>query len=158
MRLISHRGNLNGKNPRHENSPSYLGDARDAGYDIEMDVWLQYGKLYLGHDKPQYIMPDHILDECKSDHAWFHAKNLDALDMLVSNGLNCFWHENDKYTLTSKGFIWTYPNRLAKISEISVVLPDGVGYSDSQIEFVLANAFGICSDYVEEYNELLFRS
>ena len=44
-----------------------------------------------------------------NDNFWCHAKNLDALNRLLKIGVNCFWHENDKYTLTSNRIIWTFP-------------------------------------------------
>ena len=48
--LLAHRGNINGKQPDRENSPSYILEAIDAGYSVEVDVWLSEGerKLYLG--------------------------------------------------------------------------------------------------------------
>ena len=56
MIYISHRGNLTGKNPELENSPVYIYQAIDKGFDVEID--LRYDtlnkKLYLGHDEPQY--------------------------------------------------------------------------------------------------------
>ena len=54
MILISHRGNLNGPNPERENSPKYIDEAIEAGYDVEIDIWLNDGILYLGHDSIQY--------------------------------------------------------------------------------------------------------
>ena len=53
MKLIAHRGNITGRNPDEENSPDYISQAIQKGYDVEVDVWLMDG-IYLGHDKPQY--------------------------------------------------------------------------------------------------------
>ena len=54
MRLISHRGNLTGKYPLLENTPVYIREAVDAGYEVEIDVWGDTkGGLYLGHDGPE---------------------------------------------------------------------------------------------------------
>jgi len=47
--LISHRGNIDGKTLL-ENQPSYIDDAIDLGYDVEIDIWYIGDKLYLGHD------------------------------------------------------------------------------------------------------------
>jgi hypothetical protein len=49
MKFISHRGNLSGRNPESENSPSYINMALKLGYDVEVDVWYIDGKWYLGH-------------------------------------------------------------------------------------------------------------
>ena len=46
MKLISHRGNLNGRIPERENHPDYIDEAIEAGYDVEIDIWLNDGVLY----------------------------------------------------------------------------------------------------------------
>ena len=38
MRLIAHRGNLNGPNPLVENDPQRITYCIDEGYDVEIDV------------------------------------------------------------------------------------------------------------------------
>ena len=45
MKLISHRGNLEGPNPERENHPDYIYGALQAGYDVEIDVWWVEGKF-----------------------------------------------------------------------------------------------------------------
>ena len=40
MRLISHRGNVDGKYPQYENLPEYVDKAIDLGYDCEVDLWV----------------------------------------------------------------------------------------------------------------------
>ena len=54
MILISHRGNISGENPEKENHPEYIDKAISLGYDVEIDVWDDSGKIVLGHDVPQY--------------------------------------------------------------------------------------------------------
>jgi hypothetical protein len=54
MIYISHRGNIDGKNPQLENKPSYIDHAISLGYDVEIDIWMIDGFLFLGHDAPQY--------------------------------------------------------------------------------------------------------
>ena len=54
MILISHRGNLNGKDIENENNPLYIDRALGKGYDVEIDVWYNGGIWYLGHDEPTY--------------------------------------------------------------------------------------------------------
>ena len=56
MILISHRGNINGPNKDKENSLSYIQEAINLGYDVEIDLWVINGELFLGHDSPQYIV------------------------------------------------------------------------------------------------------
>jgi hypothetical protein len=134
MKIISHRGNLKGKNPERENSPSYIDEAIFCGYDVEVDVWLIDKKYYLGHDAPQYeVTADWLLKR----PLWCHAKNIDAMEKMMDDGIHYFWHENDRFTLTSKGIPWCYPNN----------------YNKNGIVVVLDNSFpsnlvsGICTDY-----------
>ena len=76
MILISHRGNINGKNSDRENSIEYIEEALDMGYNVEIDVWVIDNKFYLGHDNPLYEVDFLFLINNK---LWCHAKNLEAL-------------------------------------------------------------------------------
>ena len=44
MILISHRGNIDGKNPEKENTVAYITEALDKGYHCEIDVCKFDGK------------------------------------------------------------------------------------------------------------------
>ena len=46
---------------------------------------------------------------------WFHAKNIEAFYELLKLNIVCFWHQNDDVTLTSNGYIWTYPGKQLNI-------------------------------------------
>ncbi len=79
MILISHRGNINGKNTEKENHPDYIDDAIKLGYDVEIDIWVIDGNFYLGHDGPQYnISLDWLSD--RIDRLWIHCKNIEAIE------------------------------------------------------------------------------
>jgi hypothetical protein len=52
MKLIAHRGNINGSNPEKENHPDYINEAIKLGHNVEIDVWFINNKFYLGHDDP----------------------------------------------------------------------------------------------------------
>ena len=54
MILISHRGNINKIDRKKENSQSYIQEAINLGYEVEIDIWLHNKCLYLGHDNPAY--------------------------------------------------------------------------------------------------------
>jgi hypothetical protein len=43
--LIAHRGNMCGKT-KWENHPDYLLEALQAGFDIEVDVWIDDSQQY----------------------------------------------------------------------------------------------------------------
>ena len=62
MKLISHRGNINGSEPENENNPSYVERAIQLGYDVEVDVRIKDGKLFLGYDEPKYQLDPKLID------------------------------------------------------------------------------------------------
>ena len=140
MILIAHRGNLNGPNPEKENSPPYLNKALASGYNVEMDVWFVDGKWYLGHDEPGYEIDITFL---LKEGLWCHAKNFEALERLLNLGVHCFWHDEDEATLTSRGYIWTYPGKALTKKSICV-MPEKASYETIECA-------GICTDYVVEY-------
>lgn len=143
MKLIAHRGNLNGSNVEDENKPEYIKEALNKGYDVEIDLWFISNMWYLGHDKPQYkISIDFILKN--KENFWCHAKNKEALyELLKYSDINCFWHQEDDYTITSKKFIWVYPGKELLHNSICV-MPERASYSDKELN----KCYGICSDVV----------
>jgi hypothetical protein len=146
MLKISHRGNLSGPSPR-ENHPFYIEEAIFAGFDVEVDIYLVDNQLWLGHDKPQYLTSKTFIDRYK-DSLWIHCKNLEALEYFVNlkENYKYFWHEEDSYTLTSNGLIWTYPGK--PITDKSIIVLKGQDVAPSyQV------AFGICSDYVKNIQD-----
>ena len=38
MKLIAHRGNINGSEPDNENSPEYIDKCIELGFDVEIDL------------------------------------------------------------------------------------------------------------------------
>jgi|TARA_E500000318_G_C3534744_1_gene202076 hypothetical protein len=110
MILISHRGNTIGPNPNNENKPEVILKTLED-FDCEIDLWLIDGHLFLGHDEPQYAIGEDFLN---NKGLWIHAKNIEALDFLNGKKVNYFWHEEDKATITSLGYIWCYPGTYCK--------------------------------------------
>ena len=139
MILISHRGNINGRNAKRENSEDYIKEALNKNYNVEIDVHFYKNNFYLGHDKPQYKTSKKFLTNKKF---WIHAKNFESLRELKKFAINYFWHESDQYTLTNKGFIWTYPNKKLCEQSIAVCLKK---------KHIKRKIFGICSDFVDFY-------
>lgn len=147
MKFIAHRGNTNGKSDL-ENNPIHILSALQNGFDAEVDLWVHRDSLFLGHDFPEYKINLEFLNEY-SDRLWIHCKNYLALELLemFSNDLNFFWHQNDSYTLTSKGYIWIYPGLPVVNGRSISVMPESV---DSSLEDI-GRSFGVCSDNVEFY-------
>ena len=145
MKLISHRGNLEGPNPERENHPDYIMEAIQAGYDVEIDVWFKDGKFYLGHDEPQYLFPYDLLNGYYNK-LWIHCKDMESLsnlNELDSNGskLNYFSHEEDLGVLTSRGYIWS--TNLYKRGIL--VMPEMFDKEPNE------DTLGVCSDYITKY-------
>ena len=140
MILISHRGNMNGKNEKFENHPDYILDAKDKGFEVEIDVWFKENNFYLGHDRPQYKIDQSFLEDEKF---WCHAKSSETLYELSKINCHYFWHDTDDYTITNKGYIWIYPNKPLLKNGICV-LPEIAKYKNLECK-------GICSDFIEKY-------
>lgn len=142
MILISHRGNINGINSDRENTISYIQEAIDSGYDVEIDICKWDGKnFFLGHDNPQEKVSEKWL---LNNPLWCHAKNFEVLNQLLIKKIHCFWHESDRYTLTSKGFVWAYPGQTGGKNTIAVH-PEKLSNGERK------KLAGVCSDYVKNF-------
>lgn len=145
MILISHRGNIDGPNPSNENNPLYVNDTLWKGYDVEIDLWVNDGELFLGHDNPQYKI-DKSWIGFRHKNLWIHCKNIDAIEFCNRDVLlNYFWHDTDTLTITSKGFLWAYPGK-QPIKKSIAVLPEM--YDDD-----ISSCVGVCSDFIKKYKE-----
>ena len=149
MILISHRGNIDKKNPSRENSSDYIDEAINKGFQVEIDVWFIKNEFFLGHDYAEYKIDfDWILK--RKSQLWVHCKNISAIEELSNIGknpnysqINFFFHDNDDLTLTSKGFLWVFPGKQPVKNSIAV-LPEL--YNDD-----LSSCIGICSDLINNY-------
>ena len=141
MKLIAHRGNINGPS-EFENHPIHIRETIASGLDCEVDVWLINGEYFLGHDEPTYDVSKMFL---KHPKLWCHAKSLEALNKMLQDNVHCFWHQNDDCTLTSKGYIWTYPNKPLTPNSICVIPERGINGN-------IKDCYGICSDYPSKWN------
>jgi len=144
MIIISHRGNLKGPEIEKENSPKFIQEALDAGFHVEIDVWYINNSFFLGHDEPTH---NTHLNFLKNDNLWCHAKNIDALKQMIDAKVHCFWHQTDDVTLTSLGYLWTYPGK--KLTKNSVcVLPEKINNLNN-IKGISVK--GVCTDYPLRY-------
>jgi len=144
MILISHRGNTNGKFESYENEPNYIDKAIKEGYDVEIDVWYIDDLIYLGHDKPQYVV-DFKWFMDRISKLWIHCKNIEALISFQESGyeFNFFWHQEDDVTLTSKNYTWAHPGK-QPIKNSIAVMPEIHKENITQ-------CIGVCSDYIKNY-------
>lgn len=142
MRIIAHRGNLNGPNPSEENKIEYLQTALNKGFDVEVDVWKIGQDLMLGHDAPTYPVDRSFL--CNK-RVWTHAKNIEAFCFLTMfKDVNVFYQTEEDVALTSRGFFWAHSKtNLIHTKAIRTCL---------EYDFRLTSdttSYGICTDYSE---------
>ena len=149
MKLISHRGNVDGKYPQYENLPEYVDKALQLGYDCEVDLHYHDDEFWLGHDEPTYKIDLKWLTD-RHLYLWIHCKTLTTIEYLKElenengvNILNYFWHETDSVTITSRGNIWAYPG-IQPLKHSIAVMPEW--HKDD-----VSLAYGVCSDYIKNY-------
>ena len=143
MKLIAHKGNINGPDPSTENHPDQIDKCIAEGYDVEIDVRynVEKDKFYLGHDESKYEINWWWLAG-RADNLWIHCKDFTTLHEFTTNtsGYNYFWHQGDDYTLTSKNYIWSSPGKPFTSQTVMVI---------ENVEDVKEyDCYGICSDYV----------
>lgn len=142
MKLISHRGNINGVNPHYENTPEYIDKAINLGYDVEIDVWFT-DKLYLGHDFPEYVIGESWLKD-RSENLWIHCKNFSALSKLISTPLKVFYHQKENHTIIGNtNIIWSHQIDEADNKSIIPLLD-----KETLQNWIPKQVFGVCSDYI----------
>lgn len=147
MKIISHRALIDGPDKNLENQPKQITRVIENHLlDIEVDVFVINNQLYLGHDEPNYLIDERFLKDFKK-YLWIHCKNIEALKFFHKSDYNFFWHENDKFTITSKGIIWCYPSKIL-IPNTVCVMPElfndwkSVNYS---------SCLGVCTDYPSHF-------
>lgn len=142
--IISHRGNLNGPNSSTENKPSTISEVLKKGFEVEIDLWVIHGKLFLGHDNPVYPIDYQFLT---NPGLWIHCKNKKALDFMSKTDLNYFWHTKEDYVFTSKGYILTHTG-LKPLKQSICMLPEN-------LENFFRDCKGICTDFPIRFKDLL---
>jgi hypothetical protein len=145
MKYISHRGNLTEVNPLLENTPDYIDLAIAEGFDVEIDVRFLNGKLYLGHDTPDYLIDIEWLTARKKS-LWVHTKDVFSLSLLNEYDLNLFFHEKERHTIIHNSrFIWTHDIDESIDKSIIPLLQ----ISDLDLFEKYKHVSGVCSDYIK---------
>jgi hypothetical protein len=140
-RWILHRGLMHGPASGPENDEPTLWERITSGWDVEVDVWVLDGVVWLGHDRPTTILQNKAL--LTHPRVWVHCKNLDAVSAMPA-GAHYFIHDTDPATLTSQGHIWCYPGNLVNHPRSVAVLPERANLTLPLLETQGA----VCSDYV----------
>lgn len=152
MILISHRGNINTVNLERENTKSYIQEAIDLGYDVEIDVRYADGKFWLGHDEPDYEVELEWLLERKNN-LWIHCKNFLSLARLINTNLRIFYHQDENHTIIGNTkAIWSHDIDDANHQSIIPLID-----IDSVNSFKNFNQkyYGICSDFIKQVGDKL---
>jgi len=145
MKIISHRGNITGPTPNHENSPDFIDSALSLGLDVEIDLRRVNNNFFLGHDNPDYEVSIDWLNQRKQN-LWIHAKNFSAFEKLLelNNNFIFFYYTCEPLILVSNRKIWCH--QLEEISNpancIAPLLSKSSLLKNKQI-----NWFGVCTDY-----------
>ena len=153
MKIISHRGNLDGPVLSIENSPAQIDKCISLGYDVEIDLRLKNGVPHLGHDYGQYeVSLNWILS--RISNLLIHVKEFDALIWIKANIPNArfFCHQNDDFTTISDGYIWVH-NLDSKIDD-KCIIPLIDRFSISKFGHLISKAGAICTDYVNDLKDL----
>ena len=149
IKLISHRGNINGCNPKLENTPDYIKDAIHLGYDVEIDIWYSNNTLWLGHDNPEYQIDLHFLLE-NANKLWVHCKNFEALShLLKEESLKLFYHKKEEYTIISNNLIWAH--NISNVNEKCII--PLLSKNDVK-NWKPTKVYGVCSDYIDLVKKL----
>ena len=121
----------------------------DISYDRNTNKYACHGKYELKQNKYCYSVScccnvfTFSYNGLSNKKIWCHAKTSEALSALDKIKAHFFWHQEDDYTITSKGYIWTYPGKKL-FSKSICVLPEKANYKE-------INCLGICSDFIERY-------
>ena len=147
---ILHRGLSDGPSVELENNYENLLVRIGEGWQVEVDVWFEDGRWFLGHDyevaKRREISDSEL--EALSSGSWFHCKNVAALGEMSRlsqgrPGWRFFSHDRDEAVLTSTGQIWCYPGVSCDYNSIAV-LPERC----EQWSLGKSGLVGVCSDYL----------
>lgn len=155
MILISHRGNINGRNPRLENSQSYIQKALDAGYKVELDIFHLDKKYWYGHDNCNcHGEVDWDFVYKNKNNIYIHCKDAETLVAVSGANYNFFSHERDDFVVTSRGEVIAHSSKGESASYfpddirgLILMLPEKYGLSKESVK----NCAGICSDIIEFY-------
>ena len=145
MKIISHRGNINGIVQDRENRPSYIDAALQLGYDVEIDIRLINDEFWLGHDVPQYKVDLNWLN-LRKKNIWLHCKDKNSAMEFVklNNEFNFFCHSSDPYVLISNNMLWVHDLRSKIDTNCIIPLLSETDINDYNNDI----PYAICTDFV----------
>lgn len=149
MKIISHRGNLNGRISQLENYPTYINWAIENGFDVEIDLRMSDGKLYLGHDTPDNRVDlQWLINRNKS--LWVHCKDLESV--AYCEKLRVFCHTQDPFCIVYPKHIWVHDLSL-KLNK-NCIIPLLSKEDIDNFDFTRVDDLGgICTDFPKYLKE-----
>lgn len=147
MKIISHRGNINGPLPEKENRPSYIDCAIQLGYEVEVDLRIFDNEIWLGHDEPQYKINLSWM-ELRKNKIWYHCKDINSALFLseLNDGYQYFCHTQDSFVCTSRNYFWVHDltNKINENCIIPLISKEDIkNYNNKE-------PYAICTDFVTE--------
>ena len=141
MIYIAHRGNLYGPEPDSENQISYLRRGLIAGFMVESDIRFVDGRWWTGHDEPIDEVPKEMMT---NQQILWHAKTMETAAAIIADDflrrlMHWFWHDDDHFAMTSKGWLLSHAAHQPVKGCIQVCLTNDEPAS---------GVSGICSDFV----------
>ena len=104
--IISHLGNISGRQPDKENTLPYIQAALKAGWHVCVDVVFRNGAFLLPFDGGHASAPPALLSK---QRVWCRAFDAETIDALCNINAHCFLVSQDFMSLTSSQFLWTLP-------------------------------------------------
>ena len=144
MKIISHRGNLNGPNFELENTKGYIDIALENNFDVEIDLWKVNDEFFLGHDKPINEVSLEWLENRKKN-LWIHTKNFNAFESILEINRNFifFYYTIEPLVLVSNGKIWTHsPEKIVNPKNCILPLLNKIDLEKTNVK----DWFGVCTD------------
>lgn len=144
---IANNCNMNGpKSARISDISSLLA----RGVHVKIDVYYTNNTWYIStpNNSQNIAIDTQIL---MHPHTWCQAKDYVGYLKMVQMGVNCFWQDSDKLSLTQRGFIWARSN--FDLVNIPPDLLDKIicNTTSQWITDKQRTCYGICSDYTERF-------
>jgi len=141
--IISHLGNINGRQEDKENTLPYVQKALKAGWHVCVDIVFHQGSFLMPFKGGFHLAPPAMLSK---QRVWCRAHDAETVDALCNINAHCFLNSESFMSLTSAQFIWTLPPHDLVARSIAM-LPE-TGYADWLTKFEPA---GLCSNEPVRY-------
>lgn len=115
--VISHLGNIDGRQPEKENTLPYIQQALKEGWHVCVDVAFRNGGFLFPSASGNYVAPPALLSK---QRVWCRAHDPETMDALCNINAHCFLVSQNFISLTSSLFLWTLPGHALADRAIAV--------------------------------------